>query len=184
MTRNPITAPCSLQYMPAARQSGARADSAITQIVLHDTEGGTAPSIARYFQSPAAGGSAHLVVDDDSCYRSLANSIIPWGAPGANEQGLHIEHCGYASWTRVQWCRHIRMLRRSAWKSAKWCRRYGIPARYLTAADLREGKAGITTHRQVSLAFGKSDHTDPGAHFPIYLYIMLVRYYIRRQRAL
>ena len=93
----PINAACDRTYYKAVHHGGTRALSDILWIVLHDEESPTAKSAAAYFQTQASGGSAHLCVDDNECYRCLANEDIPWGAPGANTNGFHIEQAGMSS---------------------------------------------------------------------------------------
>lgn len=176
--RDPIKADCRRDFYPAAHQSGRRKLSDVIWIVLHDTEGGTAAGIARYFQSPGAGGSAHLVVDDDACYRCLPNSAIPWGAPGANREGFHIEQCGFARWSAVVWRKHWRTLQRAAYKTALHCALFDIPPVFRTAPELRRRLPGVTTHVEVSRAFGLSTHTDPGPAWPRSLFMRLVRRYL------
>lgn len=182
-----INASCKTGFV-ATHQSGSRPLSAVTLIVMHDTEGGTARSVAEYFTSPNSGGSAHLVVDNDECYRCLANGVIPWGAPGANNQGFHIEQCGYARWTPAQWNRNIRMLRRAAYKTAAHCKKFGIPVRFVTATGLEAGHSGITTHAEVSKwqkaigTPGDHSHTDPGPNWPRKVFMGLVRTYRARLR--
>ena len=181
-----ITASCDKSYSPAFHSSGPRSINDITLIVLHDTEGGTAESVAKYFQTKNAGGSAHLVVDNTSCYRCLPNAVIPWGAPGANQQGFHIEQCGYASWSTRQWLRNIGTLRRAAYKTAQHCKAFHIPTRFLDAAALEAGRRGITTHAEVSKwqtaihAPGDHSHTDPGSGWPRRVFMGLVRTYRAR----
>lgn len=177
MAPDPIKAVCRRDSYPALRRSGSRPISAIKWIVLHSTEGGTASSIARFFQSPNAGGSTHLVVDDQECQRCLPNSAICWGAPGANTNGFHIEQCGYARWEREDWLRHEKTLRRAAFKTAFHCNAFGIPAVFLKAADLKAGKRGITTHVECSRAFGGT-HWDPGDGWPRDLFMRYVRQYL------
>lgn len=160
----PVTAACNTRFR-AARQSGTRPDSAVKWIVLHSTEGGTAESVARYFTSPQARGSAHLVVDDGECYRCLANNAVPWGAPGANEAGFHIEQCGFARWDAALWARHWRTIERAAYKTALHCVYFRIPPQFLTASELRRELRGVTTHAECTRAFG-GDHTDPGRLWP------------------
>jgi hypothetical protein len=46
---------------------------------------------------------------------------------------------------------------------------------YVDVAGLKAGKRGVTTHNNVSLAFKKSTHTDPGPNFPMSHYMDLVR---------
>lgn len=174
-----VNADCRGGYK-AVHHGGSRAGSDITLIVLHSTEGGTAKSVAEYFTTAASGGSAHLVVDDDHCYRCLDNTQIPWGAPGANSQGFHIEQCGYAKWTAAEWKQHDKTLQRAAFKTAYHCHLFHIPPRFVVAADLASGKRGITTHAEVSKAWPNDagNHHDPGTGWPRGHFIGLTaRYY-------
>lgn len=145
-------------------------------IVLHSTEGGTAESVARYFATRKARGSAHLVVDDNACYRCLPNDVIPWAAPGANTAGFHIEQCGFAKWSAVVWRSHLRTLNRAAYKTAHHCVLFGIPPYWQDAAGLRAGRFGVTSHAECTKAFG-GDHTDPGRLWPRSFFMARVRAY-------
>jgi hypothetical protein len=186
---DPIRAACHTSYQPAARNSGTRTPSTITLIVLHDTEGGSASGIASYFSSPTAEGSAHIVVDDNACYRCLPDGSIPWAAPGANTQGWHIEQCGYASWSKLTWLKHHRTLNRAAYKAAVHCHKFGVPPRFRSAKGLLAGKHGVTTHAEVSKwqtaihAPGDHSHTDPGANWPRWTFMFLVRRHYKRIKA-
>jgi hypothetical protein len=173
-----VSARCDTRYT-AKHNSGKRPLSAVKLIVMHDTEGGTAESIARYFASPNSGGSAHLVVDDTACYRCLGNDVIPWAAPGANTQGFHIEQCGYAKWTTLWMSKHRATLERAAYKAALHCRLFGIPPYFIGASELKAGRPGVTTHAECTKAFG-GDHTDPGFGWPRYWFMRRVRYHHRR----
>lgn len=159
----------------AAHDSGPRKASAIRHVVIHSTEGGTARSVAQYFATTAQ-ASTQLVVDDDGCYRCVPDLVIPWGAPGVNTSGLHIEHCGYAKWSRQEWLLHMPLLRRSARHAAKWCYQYGIPRRWVGPLGLRLHRKGLTRHVDASRAFGTAGgHTDPGEGFPLDTYLHLVK---------
>ena len=171
----PVDALCDTTYT-AAHNSGVRKPEDIRLVVLHSTEGGTAESVARYFTTPQSGGSAHLVVDDLDCYRCLRNIDIPWGAPGANTAGFHIEQCGYARWTKAEWLEHDLTLRRAAYKAALHANHFGIPLQWLSAAGLKRGLRGVTTHADCSQAFG-GDHTDPGPFWPRRYFMRLVNGY-------
>jgi hypothetical protein len=173
-----ISASCRLTYR-AYHKSGTRSQHNIKLIVLHSTEGGgSAAAVARYFTSASSGGSAHLVLDDNACYRCLRNIDIPWGAPGANEQGFHIEQLGYAAWTQKQWLAHEQMLDRAAYKIAYHAHLFKIPLVFLTAAGLKAGKRGVTTHAEVSKAWHKTDHSDPGSGYPIKYVLALAKKYL------
>lgn len=145
---------------------------------MHDTEGGTAKGVAEYFSGSKAEGSATLVVDDKDCYRCLADTTIPYGAPGANTNGFHIEQCGYARWSLVIWKRHINTLRRAAYKAALHCHKFNIPPVFVAAKGLKNGQKGITTHAECTKAFG-GDHTDPGKLWPRPLFMLLVHRYFK-----
>lgn len=143
-------------------------------MVIHDTEGGTAESVARFFATTAQ-ASTQLVVDDSACYRCVPDLVIPWGAPGVNTSGLHIEHCGFAHWERREWLTHLPMLKRSAGHAAHWARTYGIPLRWVGPLGLKLRRSGFTTHADASKAFTPGGHTDPGVGFPKDTYLHLVR---------
>ena len=164
---------CDHSYR-ARHDSGPRRASAIRLVVVHSTEGGTARSVAQFFAGDAM-ASTQLVVDDEGCYRCLPDLVVPWGAPGVNESGLHIEHCGYASWTRAQWLEHEPELLLSAEHAARWCWQYRIPLRWVGPRGLKLRRKGLTTHHDASLAFTPGGHTDPGPGFPKDRYLQLVK---------
>lgn len=172
----PIAANCDTRYT-ARNHSGTRPLSAISLVVIHSTEGSTAAGAAAWFANPASGGSTHLVVDDNICYRTLQDNQIPWGAKGANFNGFHIEQAGFAKWTTSIWSNtHRKTLQRAAFKTALHCKRYGIPIRFVSASGLRLGVSGITTHVECSKAFGGT-HYDPGTGWPRTLFMSMVRAY-------
>jgi N-acetyl-anhydromuramyl-L-alanine amidase AmpD len=162
----------------------------VTRIVLHDEEypvGVTsAENVAGYFAKASAGGSAHYVVDADSVEHPLAENIIAWHAP-PNQGSIGIEHDGYARFTAEQWAApgSDATLRRSAALVAEICHRRVLPVQFVTAAQLKANPRveGITTHAEVTAAFHQSDHTDPGAHFPMAHYLDLVRAQLARLTA-
>ena len=174
--RMPIEAACKRDFK-AVRSSGTRSLSQIRLIVIHSTESNSAASSAAWFANPQSKGSAHILVDDNECYRTLDNEVIPWGAPGANTNGFHIEHAGWAvKWDRAEWMRHEQTLRRGAFKGALHAKKFGIPIRLLNANDLRNGKAGFVTHATVSEFNPKGgNHTDPGSNFPLDVYMQFVK---------
>jgi hypothetical protein len=167
----------------ARHDSGPRKASAIRHVVVHSTEGGTAASVAAYFATTAL-ASTQLVVDEVECYRCVPDLVIPWGAPGVNASGVHVELCGFARWTRETWLAHDATLRRSAAKSALWCWTFGIPRGWLTVNELRAGKSGLCRHSDASRAFPTDDpHTDPGLGFPRDVYLAYVRAYYAEIRS-
>lgn len=190
----PLRADCLKTYYPAYHESGQRAPGDVWWIVLHDEEADTARSAAAYFTSSKSGGSAHLCVDADECYRCLSNTTIPWGAAssfGANTHGFHIEQAGYAKWSSIIWTSHLGTLKRAAYKAAQHCVVLGIPPVFIDAAGLLVGKHGITTHAEVTAASKIQDpenawkytHTDPGLFWPRSMFMWFVRRYYTQMTA-
>ena len=163
---------------PHVKRTGGRA---IDLIVLHtmemDEKGTSAENCAQWFRNPVAKVSAHYCVDNDTVVQCVRDEDVAWHAPGANHDGIGIEHAGRAKQTGRDWsdAYSVVMLDRSAALVADLCRRYAIPVTWLFAADLKAGKRGITTHKAVSDAFKRSSHWDPGTGFPVERYLALVR---------
>lgn len=157
----------------AIRDSGFRPLSSIEWLVLHDIEStnetGAAEGAGAWFENRAVQASAHYGIDNNSIQCYLALSRIAWGAPGANQNGVHIEQMGVARWTRDQWMDHARpTLDRCAWLLWRLHRRLPhVPLRVLTDADVRAHHHGIVTHRQLTRVLGVGTHTDPGTGYPI-----------------
>lgn len=151
-------------------------------VVLHSMEAGehksTAENVARWFAGASAPrASAHYCVDSDSIVQCVRERDVAWHAPGANGNGIGIEHAGYAKQTEAQWLDDYGhdMLLRSAELAAGICKRWRIPVVRLTVEELKAGRRGLCGHHDVSLAFKKSTHTDPGRGFPWAWYLEQVR---------
>jgi N-acetylmuramoyl-L-alanine amidase/Putative peptidoglycan binding domain len=159
------------------RTAGRRIDLIVIHTMETDEKGDTAESCAQWFREPRANVSAHYCVDADSIVQCVRERDVAWHAPGANHDGIGIEHAGRARQTGREWgdAYSRAMLERSAGLAAELCRRYRIPVTWLYAADLKAGKRGITPHKAVSDAFGRSSHWDPGSGFPVEIYLARVR---------
>lgn len=174
----------------------------IRRIVIHSTvsscEAGGARQIAGYFRSQAAGGSAHYVVDPSEVVQAAYDSVVCWHAP-PNENSLGIEMCdtpgpvpgdtpGTARYKAARkawrWIRpnQMEMLDRTAELTAQLALAYGVPLVFLSPEDLRVGKRGVTTHANVSAAWGQSTHWDPG-FWPRRRFMRLVRKHAAAVRA-
>jgi N-acetyl-anhydromuramyl-L-alanine amidase AmpD len=154
----------------------------IKLVVIHTMEAFEKPDTAENVATWLAGTSApkasvHYCVDADSIVQCVKDGDVAWHAPGANSNGIGIEHAGYARQSAEDWADSYSeaTLVRSAALTAKLCSVYGIPVQAVDADGLVRGESGITTHRAVSTAFKKSTHTDPGPHFPMDQYVSLVR---------
>jgi N-acetyl-anhydromuramyl-L-alanine amidase AmpD len=154
---------------------------AIGIVVIHTMEiaerDGAAELCARWFQSPESEVSAHYCVDADSIVKCVNEDDIAWHARGGNMSSIGIELAGYAGQRALGWSDAYSraVVERAARLTADVCGRYGIPIRRLRASDLVAGKRGVTGHGDVSAAFRKSDHWDPGADFPWSRFLRLAR---------
>lgn len=120
--------------------------------------------------------SAHYYLDPATVIQGVADHQIAYAAPGANHNGIQLEHAGFANFTTSQWLRDEprNMLELSVQLTARLCRQWDIPALAVSAEELARNVRGITTHDAVSKAFKRSDHHDPGAGFPLAWYVAAV----------
>ncbi len=154
----------------------------IDVLVIHTMESPetptTAEAVANWFAgSTAPQASAHYCIDSNSIVQCVKDSDVAWHAPGANHNGLGFEHAGRAAQTPTDWSDDYstKCLKLSAELVAQKCTEYGIPAVWLRVPDLLAGRRGITGHVQVSQAFKRSTHTDPGPNFPVERYLGWVK---------
>jgi hypothetical protein len=167
-------------FTPANRRNGD-----IDLIVIHDMEasekGDTAERIAEYFSRVERKASAHWCFDNNSAIRCVLDKDVAYHAPGANHNGLGYEHAGFAKQSGSEWLDDygMSMLDISARQAAKDCLAYDIPIQYVDRRGLAKGQRGITTHNEVSQAFKRSSHWDPGPGFPMAYYIGLVKHYAK-----
>lgn len=149
-------------------------------VVIHTAEVGktdtVAETLARAMGASTREASAHYFVDRDSVVQSVNEGDTAWHAPGVNERGIGIEHAGYAKQTASEWgdAYNRAMLALSARVSAEIADRWGIPVRRLTVEQVRAGESGFASHNDVSKAFGRSNHWDPGPNFPWAWYLSQV----------
>ena len=148
-----------------------RRQGLVKRIYIHTFEGRDlgAVAMAKYQLSPAAGGSYHIVIDvNGMTARENDDDYIPWSAgPKANRDGIHISLAGQAAFSRDKWLSRGKQLDKLADVVAAYCRKYGIPAIYRNAADLKADRWGISTHADAAIAWRETDHTDPGKGFPM-----------------
>jgi N-acetyl-anhydromuramyl-L-alanine amidase AmpD len=159
-----------------------RTGADVAVVVVHTMEApertDTAESVAKWFAGPTAPqASAHYCIDNNSIVGCVREKDVAWHAPGCNHNGIGLEHAGYARQGTADWADpySTAMLRRSAALVAEICDRWKIPIRRLTATDLKAGKRGLTGHVDVSNAFHRSDHRDPGPGFPWSRYLRMIR---------
>jgi len=160
----------------------------VNLIVIHTMEApekpNTAKNVAMWFASAQAPqASAHYCIDAEEIVQCVLETVVAWAAPGANKEGIHLEHAGYAKQSASDWsdAYSTRMLERSAALAADIARRHQVPLVRLTAADLRTpGVRGFTGHVDVTNGRnGGKGHTDPGVDFPWDRYLELISNFLR-----
>ena len=153
----------------------------IDVVVMHTMEiaerKDAAEICARWFATPVSKVSAHYCVDADTVIQCVREKDIAWHARGGNTASIGVELAGFARQTRKDWADaySTAVLGRAAALVADVCRRRAIPVRWLVAGDLSAGRRGITGHAEVSKAYRKSDHWDPGPGFPVERFLAMVR---------
>jgi N-acetyl-anhydromuramyl-L-alanine amidase AmpD len=158
-----------------------RARRTIDVVVVHTMEAAerldTAESVARWFARAETQVSAHYCVDADSVVQCVKEHDVAWHARGGNEHSIGIELAGYAGQGPKGWDDDYSwgVLERAAGVAADVCGRYDIPVKRLRADDLIAGGRGLTGHVDVSEAYGRSTHWDPGPAFPWRRFLRLTR---------
>lgn len=154
------------------------------KIVIHSMEAPeltkTAENVAQYFARGPVVASAHYCIDGDSIVQCVQTRDVAYAAPGANNDGVHLELAGYARQSRQEWedAYSLAMLRLAAELCGKvLVPKLRIPVEFINADDMKRDMhaRGFTTHHEVTLAFRRSTHTDPGPGFPMVEFLAMVR---------
>ena len=139
--------------------------------VFHTTENSdsTPPENVAAWQQNRANESSYnvLVGTNGRSVRSNDDNFIPWAAGSTgNRIGLHASAIGRAARSREDWLKFPAQLETLARWAADLNARYGIPLKWLSAAQVRAGERGFCGHAEISAAFREVNHTDPGRGFP------------------
>jgi N-acetyl-anhydromuramyl-L-alanine amidase AmpD len=133
--------------------------------------------LLRYCAENDRVASWHYAVDQDSVTQSVRENDVAYHAPGANARGIGIELATVGQPTAAEWADpyHQKMLTLAAWLTAGICARHKIDPFFVDAGGLLEFRRGITTHSEVSRAYKKSNHQDPGPNFPAAAFLAKVK---------
>jgi len=160
---------------------GARKSGPNRLLVVHTSEGSEGPTSAEnlgaFMTMPGDrlnpdgtrfGASYHYVTDTDRVLPAVPDDVVAYAAAGANNDGIHVCIPGKAGQTRAQWldATSRSYIRQAVAVMVDKAREHGIPLDLLTVAEIVAGAAGYCGHVDISNAYHRSDHTDPGAQFP------------------
>jgi N-acetyl-anhydromuramyl-L-alanine amidase AmpD len=185
MTTRPAHIPLEIPFRQARHFRPGPMSRQSKWIVIHSAEIGESLAGAEALMNVCATqervASWHYAVDADSITQSVRERNIAFHAPGASSQSIGIELSGRARQTAEEWQDpySLRMLELVAWLVSDISSRHGMPFTFVNAAGLIAGASGITTHAEVSKAWRKSDHWDPGPNFPMEWLLERARYYFR-----
>ncbi len=139
----------------------------------------TAEDVSRWAQTlpPTRKASWSYAADSDSIVQCVRERDVAYAAPGANHDGIQIEMAGRAAQGTAGWADaySTALLDNVARLVADIHRRNDLPIVWLSVQDLIAGKSGVTSHNNVSKAYRRSDHTDPGSAFPASRFIEQAR---------
>lgn len=170
-----------IKFYPTVNKTVVSGKRQIDVLVIHTMEapekGTTAEATAMFFQRASTKASAHYNFDNNSVCSNVKENDVAWAAPGANHDGVQFEHAGYAKQVPADWADPFSkdMLALSAEVAAGVCERHDLPVVFRRAPELAAGLRGITTHWEVSRAYGLSTHWDPGSYFPINNYLTQIK---------
>jgi uncharacterized coiled-coil protein SlyX len=150
-------------------------------------QAGYARSLTNWALTPeSAGGpqaSWHRGYGPDERVYFIPDELGAWHASEANPLSIGLEQTGYAAYTRAQWLTPdgYKMLDSVAADVAAICKRDGIPARWLTTAEVRavldggnRSIKGFCYHRQVD----PETRTDPGNGYPADVVLAKIKSYL------
>jgi len=146
-------------------------------IVIHCTSNtASAVNEAAYAKWRTDNVSSHYYVDGKDIVQSLDTDLRAHhvGSTIGNNGGIAYEITGLVSWPRSKWLSSV------AWHLlgpaiARDCAHHEIPVRLLSVRDIKAGRGGIITHNQARIAWGGTDHTDPGPNFPLDHLIKIIK---------
>lgn len=152
-------------YIPANMHGGHQ--ETINRIVIHATVSpgayhGAARDLANYWSGSTTAASCHYIVDPGEVIQAVYDNTVAYHSP-PNHGSIGIEMCSEVDITDAVWYddAHRAVVERTADLTRQLCQAYGVPMVWLSPADIRAGKRGVTDHENVAIAFGQSTHYDP-----------------------
>lgn len=169
----------SNRFVQAPSHGGGFRSGQPTLIVIHSLEAparrGLAYDLATgWIQNEQV--SPHSMTDPGETVDLLNLSTVGWHCGNGNQVGIGLEVTGYAAWSFDQWTTGdaFAAVRLDAKRAAEVAAQLGIPHRWLSLQQIRNGESGFCTHADISLTLGGTNHTDPGPGFPYAIFMQMV----------
>jgi peptidoglycan hydrolase-like protein with peptidoglycan-binding domain len=160
-------------WAPSPNYSAGRSRTQL--VVVHTSEGSTTEAgLSGFVGQPSSGVSYHVCYDDVTSAGQITEMVersrMSWSALAANDWGVHGCLCtpsgASGGWSRDVWLSHSTMLAKCAAWIAEEAAVYGVPLRFVSAAEVAAGVPGVCGHNECSQAGAGGSHFDPGPAFP------------------
>lgn len=168
------------RFVQAPSHGGVFRSGEPTIVVIHSLEAPARRGLAYelsigWIQN--AGVSPHSITDPGETVDLLNLSTIGWQCGNGNQVSIGLEVTGYAAWDFATWTTGdaFAAVRLDAKRAADVATALGIPLRWLSLAQIRNGESGFCTHADISATLGGTNHTDPGAGFPYAIFMQMVQ---------
>ena len=168
------------RFVQAPSHGGGYRSGQPTLIVVHSLEAparrGLAWDLANGWLQTAP-VSPHAVTDPTETVDTCSESIVGWQCGNGNQVSIGLEVTGYAAWNFEQWTTGdaFAAVRLDAKRAAEAAKRHGIPLRWLSLQQIRNGESGFCFHADISATLGGTSHTDPGQGFPAAIFMRMVQ---------
>lgn len=168
------------RFSQAPSHGGSYRSGQPTLIVIHSLEAparrGLAWDLANGWLK-TGGVSPHAITDPGETVDTCSESLVGWHCGNGNQVGIGLEVTGYAAWSFDDWTSGdaFAAVRLDAKRAAEAAKRHGIPIRWLSLSQIRNGERGFCTHADISATLGGTNHTDPGRGFPFAIFMQMVQ---------
>lgn len=168
------------RFVQAPSHGGGFRSGQPTIIVIHSLEAPARRGLAYDLATgwlQGAGVSPHALTDPGETVDTCSESLVGWHCGNGNQVGIGLEVTGYAAWSFEEWTTGdaFAAVRLDAKRAAEAAKRHGIPLRWLSLAQIRNGERGFCTHADISATLGGTNHTDPGRGFPFEIFMRMVQ---------
>lgn len=159
----------------ATTNYSSRNGAKVIWVAIHTTEGIMDARDLGFYWQRINNGSSHAGCDNSKTVTYVDTKNASWTLLNGNSKSVNMEICGWARWTREEWLgpQRGRLVQAANW-TRQMCDKFGIPKRYIGAAGVTRGEAGIIGHVDYTYGAKDGDHTDPGRGFPWDVFIQIV----------